>query len=79
MWITQWYRFLLLMFNPSRADHRTQFRQTVHADQEPQQDPGPHQGDSDTEGGEGSPGNLQPEKWNAFDAQMINWIAKWKI
>lgn len=72
MCITQWYLLLCVLshlFNPFRADYRAKFRQTVHADREPQQDPGPQQGDSDTEGGEGSSGNLQAEEWNAFDSQ----------
>lgn len=50
---------LLLLFNPFRADHRAQLRQTVHPERESQQDPAPQHGDSDTEGQEGTPGNPQ--------------------
>lgn len=66
MCITQRYLLLFvlshLLFNPFRADNRAQLRQTVHADRELQQDPGPQQGDSDTEGGKGSSGNIQAKE-----------------
>lgn len=45
-----------MLLNCFRADHRTQLRQTVHPEREPQQDPGPQQGDSESERREGPAG-----------------------
>lgn len=47
---------LFTLLNPLRSDHRAQLGQTIQPEREPQQESGPHQGDSYPAGGEGPAG-----------------------